>query len=427
MRILHTSDWHVGRTLHGASLESAHARFFDWLVETVKQEAVDAVIVAGDVFDRAVPPLEAVQLVDRVITALSTHARVVLTPGNHDSALRLGFGQDWNGERVIVRSRVADVGQPVVLPKPDGQAGAVLFALPYLDPELARGQLGATGPGSNQTAPATDQQTAAEADGGKAVPRSHEGVVTAALERVRAGYRQTGMPQDVPVILVAHAFVAGAKASDSERDIKVGGVDLVPSQVLVPPQGWRPDYVALGHLHRAQFVAGLDGAQGGPVMRYSGSPVAFSFSEAEDQKSVTIVELDKRGAGVKIRVLPTPVERPLAVLTGQLAELLGPAYAPFREHYVSVEVTDRVRPAELVSRVKAVFPWALSTQHKPVDALSQSQVDLASRRASRAQSNPVDVVGEFIAAVTGRGADAEVVSVIRESYESVRSRKAGTK
>ena len=130
---------------------------------------------------------------------------------------------------------------------------------------------------------------------------------------------------------------------------------------------------------------------------------------------------------MKIRVLPTPVERPLAVLTGQLAELLGPAYAPFREHYVSVEVTDRVRPAELVSRVKAVFPWALSTQHKPVDALSQSQVDLASRRASRAQSNPVDVVGEFIAAVTGRGADAEIVSVIRKSYESVRSRKAGTK
>ncbi|WP_371151755.1 exonuclease SbcCD subunit D [Buchananella felis] len=406
MRILHTSDWHVGRTLHGASLESAHARFFDWLVETVKQEAVDAVIVAGDVFDRAVPPLEAVQLVDRVITALSAHARVVLTPGNHDSALRLGFGQDWNGERVIVRSRVADVGQPVVLPKPDGQAGAVLFALPYLDPELARGQL-------------------AHALAGREVARSHEGVVAAAMEMVRAGHAR--VDQDLPVVLVAHAFVAGGRASDSERDIKVGGVDLVPSEVLVPPQGWQPDYVALGHLHRAQFVAGLDGGDGGSVVRYSGSPVAFSFSEAEDQKSVTIVELDKRGAGVKIRVLSTPVERPLAVLTGQLAELLGPAYAPFREHYVSVEVTDRVRPAELVTRVKAVFPWALSTQHKPVDALSQSQVDLASRRASRAQSNPVDVVGEFIAAVTGRGADAEIVSVIRESYESVRSRKAGTK
>ncbi|MDO4792168.1 MAG: exonuclease SbcCD subunit D C-terminal domain-containing protein [Buchananella hordeovulneris] len=406
MRILHTSDWHVGRTLHGANLQSAHAQFFDWLVGVVERESVDALIIAGDVFDRAVPPLEAVELVDRVVSRLAELTTVVFTPGNHDSALRLGFGQDWNEERVIVRSRAAEVGEPIVLRGRDGSAGAVLFALPYLDPELARGQL-------------------AQALADREVARSHEGVVAAAMELVKAGHAQ--VDQELPVVVVAHAFVAGGRASDSERDIKVGGVDLVPSEVIVPPAGWRPNYVALGHLHRAQNVGGLDGAQGGPVMRYSGSPVAFSFSEAGDEKSVTLVELTRRGGGAKTTVLAAPVERPLAVLRGSMEELLSEGHATYRSHYVSVEVTDAVRPAEMVARIKAVFPWALVTQHKPEVASQQSEIDAASRRSTAARANPVDVVGDFLTAVTGQEVNAELLAEIAAGYESVRAAKEGAK
>ncbi|WP_371164346.1 exonuclease SbcCD subunit D C-terminal domain-containing protein [Buchananella felis] len=406
MRILHTSDWHVGRTLHGANLHSAHAKFFDWLVGVVERESVDALIIAGDVFDRAVPPLEAVELVDRVVSALAQLTTVVFTPGNHDSALRLGFGQDWHQESVIVRSRAAEVGEPIVLRRRDGSAGAALFALPYLDPELARGQL-------------------AHALAGREVARSHEGVVAAAMEMVRAGHAR--VDQDLPVVLVAHAFVAGGRASDSERDIKVGGVDLVPSEVLVPPQGWQPDYVALGHLHRAQFVAGLDGGDGGSVVRYSGSPVAFSFSEADDEKSVTLVELGRRGGGAHTTVLAAPVERPLAVLRGTMQELLADGHAAYRSHFVSVEVTDTVRPAEMVARIKAVFPWALVCQHKPAVASQQSEIDAASRRSTAARANPVDVVGDFLTAVTGQEMNADLLAEIAAGYENVRAVKEGAK
>ena len=141
MRILHTSDWHLGRTFHGRLLDDAQAAFADHLVELARCEEVDAVVVSGDVYDRAIPPTDSVRLLDDTLRRLSDVTRVILTPGNHDSAQRLGFGADLLREGLTIRARTAEVGRPVVIPGLDGADGLYVYALPYLDPDAARESL----------------------------------------------------------------------------------------------------------------------------------------------------------------------------------------------------------------------------------------------------------------------------------------------
>jgi DNA repair protein SbcD/Mre11 len=170
--------------------------------------------------------------------------------------------------------------------------------------------------------------------------RSHESVLTAAMERVRADlFLRPGARS----VVLAHAFVGGGVPSESERDICVGGVDLVPAAVFDGV-----DYVALGHLHRPQTLT--------PRLRYSGSPLAYSFGEAGQQKQVWLVDLDAGGLA-DVRAVPLPAPRPLEVLTGTLEELLGdPAHAPAEEAFVSARLTDAVRPADPMRRLQGRFP-----------------------------------------------------------------------
>lgn len=410
MRIIHTSDWHVGRSLHGADLSAAHAQFFDFLCELVDQERPDALLVAGDIFDRAIPPVESVVLVDDALARLCARTRVLLTPGNHDSAGRLAFGQGLLTERLVMRARVADVGRAVALPNGAGQVGALIYPLPYLDPDLARPHLAGSDPQA--------------ADGAEKSPgplaRSHTAVLQAARHRIAAAHaRQLAAHPHwarLPVVVSAHAFVVGGRASDSERDIRVGGVDFVPLEALSPATGWAPDYLALGHLHRPQWV-GPARPPAGQLARYSGSPLAFSFSEWQDTKSVSVVELGERGGAVRLTAVPTPVWRQLAVLRGPLAELLSPAHAAHRSAFVSVEVTDAARPRELVGRVREAFPHALVVRHTPP---APPAPQAASSTASGPGRDPVRVVEGFLAQVGGRPATAAELAEVRASYEAVR-------
>ncbi|WP_291456253.1 exonuclease subunit SbcD [Actinomyces sp. oral taxon 448] len=141
MRILHTSDWHLGRTFHGRVLDDAQAIFADHLVELARTEAVDAVVISGDVYDRAIPPTDSVLLLDDTLRRLVGATRVVLTPGNHDSAQRLGFGAGLMRRELAIRTRTAEVDRPVIIPTPDGGDGLYVYALPYLDPDAARQSL----------------------------------------------------------------------------------------------------------------------------------------------------------------------------------------------------------------------------------------------------------------------------------------------
>ena len=394
MRILHTSDWHLGRTLHGVDLLEHQAGFLDHLVELVRSEGVGAVVVSGDVYDRAVPPVEAVQLLADALTRLSERAAVVVTPGNHDSAIRLGFAAGLMREGVHLRARVADVGRPVVLA--DEHGPVVVHALPYLDPDTVRRAL------ADDAAP----------DG--LLPRSHEAVLAAAMRRVRADLeeRAAGSGHRPRSVVMAHAFVVGGLASESERDIRVGGVDAAPAGVFAGV-----DYVALGHLHGPQSIPFP--ADGGaapspvPVLRYSGSPLAYSFSEMHHHKSTVLLELGPDGV-VGTVLVPAPVPRRLSEVRGRLGDLLGVAGEPYVADWLRVVVTDAARPAELYARLKARFPHLLLTEHRPEGIAARSTAAVVT-----AAQDPVQVAAEFVEYVTGGAPSAEEVAVLLRAYEDV--------
>jgi DNA repair protein SbcD/Mre11 len=375
MRLLHTSDWHIGRSLHGADLLREQEEVLCGLADVVVAESVDVVVVAGDVYDRAVPSADATGVLDRVVgRLLRAGAAVVLTPGNHDSARRLGtFSGLLAAAGLHVRATTAGLDEPVLLRDEHGEVA--VYGLPYLEPEIARHELGL---------------------GGRAgTARSHEAVLTEAMERVR---RDLFLRPGARSVVLAHAFVGGGVPSDSERDICVGGVDLVPAPVFDGV-----DYVALGHLHRPQTLT--------ERLRYSGSPLAYSFGEAGQEKQVWLVDLDATGlAGVRALALPTP--RPLTVLTGTLDELLAdPAHTAVEEHFVSARLTDEVRPSDPMRQLQTRFPHCVHLEWTG----SAGGGDGRSYQERLRGRSDLEVAGEFVTHVRdGVGmSDAERELLVR--------------
>src|SRR2546423_14701870 len=303
MRLLHTSDWHLGRFFHREDLLGAQATFVDFLVDTVRRERVDVVLVSGDIFDRALPRVDAVSLLSDALCRLADAcAHVVGISGNHDSARRLGFGAELMGAAgVHLRTDPAGCAHPVLL---DDEHGPVaIYALPYLEPELTRDVVGAE-----------------SAD--------HAGVLTAAMRAVRADL--AGRPANTRAVVLAHAVVTGGQGCDSERDVSVGGIATVPLSTF---DGMH--YVALGHLHGRQNLA--------PTVRYSGSPLAYSFSEERHTKGCWLIDLAADGA-VDVHAVETPVPRRIACIRGRLDDLLGsPAFSAYEECWLEVTLTDAVR------------------------------------------------------------------------------------
>ncbi|WP_029253979.1 exonuclease SbcCD subunit D [Paraoerskovia marina] len=394
MRIIHTSDWHLGRTLHGVDLLDHQAAYLDHLIDLVRSETVDAVVVAGDVYDRAIPPVPAVELLSDTLRRLAEHTTVVLSSGNHDSAVRLGFGAAVMRPEIHVRSAVADVGTPVVLPTAAGAPPVLAYALPYLDPDACRRTL---------------------ADGDEPLARSHEAVTAAALARVSgdlAARRRTA--PGTRALVMAHTFVVGGDASDSERDITVGGVHSVRSGLFA---GQGLDYVALGHLHGPQTVA-VPGDDA-PVARYSGSPLAYSFSEMHQKKSTVLLSLgggtvDVRGdAAPEVELVPAPVPRRLTEVRGTLDEVLGAAGDDHVDDWLRVVVTDTARPRDLVAQVRQRFPHALQIHHQPDRPAGREAITVVA-----AHHDPLDVARDFVDHVTGQAPTPAENEVLRTALEA---------
>ncbi|WP_370944533.1 exonuclease SbcCD subunit D [Amycolatopsis sp. cg5] len=324
MRLLHTSDWHLGRTFHGADLLAEQQAVLEHLAEVVADERVDVVLVAGDVYDRAVPSAEAVRVAAQALARLhEAGAHIVLTPGNHDSAARLGaFAEFAKAGGLHLCSTIAGLSEPVLLQ--DEHGPVALYGIPYLEPDPARNALGIDAKG-------------------------HAAVLSEAMRRIKEDLQAR---ENTRSVVLAHAFVIGGEGSDSERPISVGTVEHVPGVIF---DGI--DYVALGHLHGPQVIA--------EHLRYSGSPLAYSFSEARHHKSVWLIDLGADGLH-EVRRHELPVPRKLATATGELADLLeNPAFEDLAECYLSVTLTDRVRPIDAMRKLKDRFPHAVHLDWQP--------------------------------------------------------------
>ncbi len=371
MRILHTSDWHLGRSFHREDLLGHQSAFIDHLIGVVEEEKVDVVVVSGDVYDRALPHVDAVALADETFARLaSSRAKVVVSSGNHDSAQRLGFGSRlMDAAGVFVRTDAASVGTPIVLRDRHGEVA--FHALPFLDPS-------------------------ALLEPWSLAHRSHAAVLTEAMTRVR---RDLAARVKTRSVVLAHAFVAGAAPSESERDISVGGVSRVATSTF---DGI--DYTALGHLHGAHVLS--------PALRYSGSPLAYSFSEAEQQKGTWLVDLGAKGF-TKAAFVEAPVPRRLSRITGSLSDLLAdPALTDREQDWVQATLTDVPRPARAMEQLRQRFPHTLVLQFPSPPADDQ----VPARPVSGTSDHAIAL--DFVRHVRGVAATDSESDLLQEAFDA---------
>lgn len=386
MRLLHTSDWHLGRSFHGVGMLDAQRAFVDHLVAAVQRESVDVVLIAGDVYDRALPGVDVVHLLDDALVRLTAAgAKVVLTSGNHDSAIRLGFASrllERGG--VHLRTRVEDLHQPLLLPLGTDAAGKeatlALYGVPWLEPRMVADQLGV--------------ETASHFE----VTRAATGLIRQDLARRRAS-------ATLHSVVLAHTFASGGISSDSERDLSIGGVGAVPLDLF---DGF--SYTALGHLHGRQKLS--------DSVRYSGSPLAYSFSEATHQKGGWLVDIGPEGIASVEEVL-WEAPRSLAVLRGRLEDLLAdPGHAWAETAYCQITLTDAQRPARAMERLRARFPDTLVLAFDPQGAAAATEASYSSRLAGA--PDDLAVCCGFLEHVRGRSADPAEQSALAAALENVR-------
>jgi len=382
MRILHTSDWHIGRTFHGHSTLGNLRTVLDALVTIVRERNVDVVVVSGDIFDSATPAAENYGVLTSALRDIhQTGATVVMTSGNHDSATRLGFQSEFAGLAGIhIITQHQQHNQPVTIMDADGPVH--FYGIPFLEPSLVRHHY-----------PSTELRTHTQVlgfvmdrvrtdlaeRGGRSVVLSHcFAVSTAAADTVVApeasGATEAGGATEA---------IGATEASDVERDITAGGLDFVPVSTFDGV-----DYVALGHIHGRSTLT--------PRVRYSGAPLHYSFSEARKPRGGWLVDLDANGLG-EVDWVDLPVPRRLTVLTGDIDALLADeGNAAVENDWVSVVLTDRVRPLDAMRRLQARFPFCVTLEHRPEVSTTASPVSYSERIRSKSDSEIVAGFLEYV-------------------------------
>ena len=337
MRILHTSDWHLGQHFMGKSRQAEHQALIAWLLLQVQDHAVDAVLIAGDLFDTGAPPSYARELYNQLVVRLhEAGVALLLLGGNHDSVATLGESRDMLAclNATVVAAIDAPADQLVVLPLRGGEAGCIVCAVPFIRPrDVLQSQAGQS---------AQDKQQSMQA----AIQAYYLAVYEAAL------LRQTELTQTLgrklPLLATGHLTTVGASSNESVREIYVGSLEAFPTAAFPPV-----DYVALGHIHKPQQVGGL------AHIRYCGSPIPLGFDEAKQQKEMLLVDLSADGlAGVT--VLPVPRFQPLLSVSGNLAELALALVAAAAQGslekpvWLEVSVSEDDYLADLPARIEAL-------------------------------------------------------------------------
>jgi exonuclease SbcD len=350
MRFIHSSDWHLGRLFFGESLTGEQAALLQELVIMAKDLKPDAILVSGDVYDRSVPPADAVSLLDDVLSKLVLDCRipVLMIAGNHDSGTRLAFGQ-----RILEHKGLHVCSS--VLPEKVAlfdQWGQVEFVMvPYAETASVRLAL--------EQPEATDPDSAMQC-------------------RLADYCHETG--RSVRRVAMAHAFLAGGQASESERPLSVGGTGAVSA---VPFAGF--DYVALGHLHRPQKMeAGR--------LSYSGSLMKYSFDEAKQAKGIYLVEIDRAGA-LSQEFFPLPIRRDVRIVEGFFADLMaGPQPGQNPEDFLSVVLWDETPVIQAIHRLRSLYPKTMEINYRyQLEAASFS----AGRRPDHRSLSGLDLFDSF--------------------------------
>ena len=337
MRIIHTSDWHLGRHFGPISLKGDQEAFADWLVDLARDQPADLVVIAGDLYDRAIAPTDAIELFrDTVSRLLGTGAVVAAITGNHDGPDRVSPYDDLlDLSGLYLRGGYQGVGGVIRHEFADGPLDLVL--LPFLDPQAAP-----DGFGADESEPDPDLVE-------RRRRRTHQSVLETAADLARP--RLTA-PRSVAV---GHAFVTGGTSSESERQLLVGGTGEVPARIF---DGF--SYTALGHLHRPQSVAG-------ETVRYSGTPLAYSFSE-EHAKSVVLIDMDPNGT-CTITTLPIGVGRQVRTITGTIDELLDPGrHSDAHDCFVRAVITDRETVLDAKARLSQIYRYVVEVQLRPLES-----------------------------------------------------------
>jgi exonuclease SbcD len=358
MRILHTADWHLGRIFNGFSLLEDQAILVEQIAEMVEEEKPELFILAGDVFDRANPRREAVELFDQFLERLYRNTRCALAviAGNHDAPERIGFGGALHDpRRAVIRGGLGRSAGPLLLE--DNQGTVAVSALPYAGVFAARDHFdepGITNP---------DQVLAAQIAEARSL-----------------------LPEDARQIIVSHTFVAGGAGSESERSLEsAGGIEQVS-----PERYAGASYVAMGHLHRPQRITLQSG-----TLRYSGSIMPFGFDEVETEKSVTLLELEWWGVET-LRTLPLSPPRPLRVLRGSFDELLSGGSEAEPGAFVKLELTDRLPVPDAMTRLRQSYPNAVQLDWINREILPSGERVGASREGL---GDPEGVIRSFLADV----------------------------
>jgi exonuclease SbcD len=375
LRLLHTSDWHLGRSLHEESLLADQAWALDRIEQLVDDARPDVLVVAGDVYDRAVPPPEAVSLLDDFLIRISRRrVPVVIIAGNHDSPERLAFGARLlEGGGVHLRGGLARCAAPVEV------AGkGLVYAVPFIEPERVRDV-------------AQDETL-----------RGHAAATAHVLEQVRADRASRALP----AVLVAHAFVqGGVPTPESERPCAVGGAGVVPAASF---DGF--DYVALGHLHAPQEVA--------PSIRYSGSLLKYSFSEADQPKGVVLAEVD-RGTS-RCETIGIGARRDVVRIRGKLEDLLHRSdLARHEGDLVEATLEDDGYVVDAKNRLQARFRHVLNVNRIVLTPTGEGEF---ARRVARAGGDDAVLFDSFFERVTGALPAPEIRGVFSEALEQLQRR-----
>lgn len=384
MKIIHTADLHIGKNVNGFSMIEEQQHVFEQICNIVRQQTPDAVLIAGDVYDKSVPSAEAVQLFDEFLTKLTesitSDAHIFIISGNHDSPERIAFGAEIMRRQNIHLSPVCngDV-KPVIISDKDGPVA--FYMLPFIKPVAVRHFF------------------------------ENEEIRTY-TDAMRLAIAKMNIDKSMRNVLICHQFVTNAERSESEETI-VGGLDNVDAQVF---NGF--DYVALGHLHRPQSCER-------PTIRYSGSPLKYSFSEVNDNKTITIANMDANG-GVGFDFIPISPLHDWVDLRGSYNELTSLLYyeskPELRESFVRVTLTDENDIPDAIGKLRSIYHNIMELRYD--NKRTQTNSSIVANKKDDTKITPVQMFADFYEMQNGESSlTAEQQAFIGEIMERVQNRK----